>query len=60
MESDAVAREIFTRTSGPVITVNYSLANGTSITYPTRHQEVAVATRWVLDNAEELDIDPAS
>ena len=57
-ENDWVARELVTRSGITVITPDYALANGTTITYPTLHREVLATFNWTLEHAEELGGDP--
>lgn len=49
-ESDTVARELAFLHGVPVVTVDYALSNGTSITYPVPHRQVADVVRWVRDH----------
>ncbi|GAA2845427.1 alpha/beta hydrolase [Paenarthrobacter ilicis] len=49
-ESDTVARELAFLHGIPVVTVDYALSNGTTITYPVPHRQVADVVRWVRDH----------
>lgn len=53
-EGDLVSREVASRGDVVVVSVDYHLANGTTVTYPQLHQEVAATIRWAQDNASEL------
>lgn len=55
-ESDIVSREISLRAGAVVVSVDYHLADGTA-SYPTLHQQVTEAVRWVGKNSAELGLD---
>lgn len=56
-EGDLVSRELCARAGTVVVSVDYHLADGTTITYPTLHREVAEAVRWTRANAIRLGAD---
>jgi acetyl esterase len=59
-EGDLVSRELCARARAVVVSVDYHLADGTTVTYPTLHREVAAAVRWTRENAARLGIDEDS
>lgn len=52
-ESDTVARELAFLHGVPVVTVDYALSNGTTVTYPVPHRQVADVVRWVRDHRDQ-------
>jgi acetyl esterase len=56
-ESDWIARELVARAGITVIAPAYTVANGTTVTYPSLHREVMASVRWTFDAADELHID---
>jgi acetyl esterase len=57
-ENDWVARELVSRSGITVVTPDYALANGSTVTYPTLHGEVLTAFQWTVEHAEELGGNP--
>lgn len=58
-EADIVARELAFLHDSLVISVDYSLSNGTTVTYPLPHQQVTEVVRWARRQSEALGYDPA-
>lgn len=56
--SESFAREIVSRTSGVVVTIDYRLV-GPDVRYPVPLDDYQAAFVWVRDHAVELGIDPA-
>jgi acetyl esterase len=56
-EGDLVSRELCARAGTVVVSVDYHLADGRTVTYPTLHREVAEAVRWTRANATRLGLD---
>jgi acetyl esterase len=59
-EGDLVSRELCARAQAVVVSVDYHLADGAAVTYPTLHREVAAAVRWTRENSARLRIDEES
>lgn len=55
--SDSFARELVSRTSGVVVTVDYRLV-GPDVRYPVPLDDYQAAFSWVRDHATELGIEP--
>ncbi|WP_329213852.1 alpha/beta hydrolase [Streptomyces sp. NBC_01485] len=56
-EADTVSRDLCARADVVVVSVDYPLANGSTVRYPTLHRALAEAFRWTLRNAAELGVD---
>ena len=56
--SDSFARELVSRTSGVVVTIDYRLV-GPDVHYPVPLDDYEAAFSWVRDHVTELGIDPA-
>ena len=57
-EGDLVCREICGRARAPVVSVDYHVANGSTVTYPSLHREHLAGFQWTRDNAGALGVDP--
>ena len=53
-ESDTVARELAFLHGILVVTVDYALSDGVTVTYPTPHRQVVDVFGWVRDHRHEL------
>ncbi|GAB3584656.1 alpha/beta hydrolase [Leifsonia lichenia] len=58
-EADTVARELAFLHDTLVISADYSLSNGTSVTYPLPHRQMTEVVRWARRESEALGFDPA-
>ena len=56
--SELFAREIVSRTSGVVVTLDYRLV-GPDVRYPVPLDEYEAAFSWTRDHAERTEVDPA-
>lgn len=56
-EADTVSRDLCARADVVVVSVDYPLANGSTVRYPTPHRALAEAFRWTLRNAAALGVD---
>ncbi|WP_129837743.1 alpha/beta hydrolase fold domain-containing protein [Streptomyces sp. RFCAC02] len=57
-EGDTVSREVCARAGVVVVSVDYHLANGTTVTYPALHRQAADAYLWTREHAAVLGTDP--
>ncbi|MGW1785364.1 alpha/beta hydrolase [Streptomyces sp. NPDC002143] len=56
-EADTVSRDLCAHADTVVVSVDYPLANGSTVRYPTLHRALAETFRWTLRNAAELGVD---
>ncbi|CUR56695.1 putative acetyl esterase [metagenome] len=56
-EADTVAREVCVTGDVVVVSVDYPLANGSTVRYPILHRSLMAAFTWTLSNAVELGVD---